>query len=81
VDDMGAPVARTGTRTGFANTIVFTGKNTVKESMKDFGLFFETEVEDDTIHAMIVDPRFRMNDLLNYIVELGGVVYTEPPES
>lgn len=51
----------------------------MKSSLNDYGYIFDTEVGDDDVHCMLVDPRFALEDILDYIVELGGMVYTYPP--
>ena len=76
---MSAPVARTKLLAGFPNCLVFSAADpSVKTQVKDLnlGIFFEAEVGDDTIHAMIVDPRFARRDVEAYITELGGTVYS-----
>ena len=60
--------------------IIFTGKGEIKEKLKDYGSFFDAEVSDDSVHAMIVDPRFNYADIEAYIVELGGEIYIPPEE-
>lgn len=63
-----------------AVVIVFRGSGTIKQSVRDYGIFFEAEVLDDTVHAMLVDPRFGHGAIQNHIVELGGEIYVAPPE-
>ena len=64
-----------------AAVIVFTGSGTIKDTLGDYGQFFEAEVQDDTVHAMIVDPRYNYKDIANYVVELGGAIYVPAPPS
>lgn len=63
-----------------AVVIVFRGNGAVKQAVQDYGIFFEAEVMDDTIHAMLIDPRYGHGAVQNYIVELGGDIYVAPPE-
>jgi len=65
---------------GHPNYLIFTGSGTIKASIKDFGYVFDAEAFDDTVHAIIIDPRFSTSDVMDYIVELGGSVYEPPPE-
>jgi len=65
--------------TGHPAYIMFSGPGTLKDDLGNFGLFFDAEVADDTVHCMVVDPRFSTADVEAYIVELGGEVYVQPP--
>ncbi|HKZ77723.1 MAG TPA: hypothetical protein VJ124_05315 [Pyrinomonadaceae bacterium] len=69
-----------GVATGHAVYVLFSGVGTIKQYLKDYGIFFEAEVDDDGLHCMLVDPRFGVGSVLNYIVALGGTVYESPPE-
>ena len=73
---MPAPLpSNSGVTRGHPVYVIFTGSGTLKSSLVDYGIFFDTEVEDDTMHCMLIDPRFSRGDVESYIVELGGVVY------
>ena len=76
---MPIPVPRFSIATGHPVYLIFTGSGTIKQSIKAYGIIFDTEVVDDTVHCIIIDPRFDTNDLATYIVELGGTVYVSPP--
>lgn len=67
--------------TGHPVYILFTGPRTIKHSLKDYGLLFDGEVADDTVHCILVDPRYSTSEVAAYIVELGGEIYVrvEPP--
>jgi hypothetical protein len=69
-----------GVSIGHPVFLVFSGSGTIKTSLQNFGMFFDAEVDDDTLHCMLVDPRFGYGDVGNYIEELGGEVYHRPPE-
>lgn len=74
---MPVPTPKTTLSWGWGVAIVFSATNPdVKAKLKELqlGIFFDLEVSDDTIHAMIVDPRFSVRDVENYIIELGGTV-------
>ena len=77
---MTAPIPRYSIATGHPTFILFSGKGTIKNSVKDYGMLFDAEVEDDSVHCLIVDPRFSTSDVGAYIVELGGTIYVRPPE-
>lgn len=78
---MGAPQAdQLLPSTGHPNCIIFLARgNSIKEALAGYGHVFSTEVGGNTVHSMVVDPRFGTRSVLEYIVELGGVVY-EPPQ-
>lgn len=77
---MSAPTPNSGGEAhGHPTYIIFSGSGTIKESLGDYGIIFDTEVDSDTLHCMIVDPRFSTSDVEAYIVELGGEVCPPPP--
>lgn len=63
-----------------AVVIVFTGDHNIEASLNDFGIFFKKNVLNNTVHAMLIDPRYGHGAVQNYIVELGGTIYVAPPE-
>ena len=65
-----------------ATFVVFTGPSRLRGIIDDYGYMFPAIIGDNTIHSMILDPRFDLTSLTNYIVELGGTVYVpETPSS
>ena len=58
--------------------LIWSGSGTIKQSLKDYGISFDTEVGGDTVHCIMVDPRFGHDQIRDYIEELGGVVYRLP---
>jgi len=61
------------------NYIIFSARATILETLStNYGYIFTGEVEDNTVHAMIIDPRFSTRDVMDYITELGGVVFPSP---
>ena len=81
IQDVPAPLpSNNGVAIGHAVYILFSGVGTIKEYLKDYGIFFEAEVDDDSLHCLLLDMRFGLGSICDYIVALGGTVYERPPE-
>ena len=78
---MSAPLpSNNGVAIGHVVYVIFSGSGTLKQSLNNYGLFFDAEVDDDSLHCLLVDPRFSAIGVNNYIKELGGTIYEIPPE-
>ena len=78
---MSAPTpSNNGVAIGHLVYVIFSGSGTLKQSLNSYGTFFDTEVDDDSLLCLVVDPRFSHADVTRYIVELGGAIYVSPPE-
>lgn len=54
----------------------------MRSKLNPYGSFIGKviEIDEQNVHAFIIDPRYAAKDITDYIIELGGSVYVRPPE-
>ena len=58
--------------------ILWTGSEDIVDAVGNYVMKFQYEDPAKTFWAGIIDPRFAVEAVMNYIVELGGTVYVYP---